>query len=264
MNDESERISCLMVTRPSPHRFEFFQRSVACFQAQTYPNRDLVVVFDNGPREYVELARQHLAVLEDAVTIVQPAGPHSLGALRNISVTAAPGRVVCQWDDDDLSHPTRLSEQHRLLQEEGTVAVALQEVFHFFPRSRQLYWTNYRNALPDHCLAGTVMFRRAAGVSWPEEGPTSRKAEDSALMRQLEAAGRVVHLAGAPHLYVYVFHGGNAYEADHHHMLARSLSISRGLLERRRSTFEHLAVFDLGDEPIAVMGNNGPAFSLPL
>ena len=35
----------------------------------------------------------------------------SLGELRNRSVELAQGHLVCQWDDDDRSHPMRLSVQ---------------------------------------------------------------------------------------------------------------------------------------------------------
>jgi hypothetical protein len=48
-------------------------------------------------------------------------------------------------------------------------------------------------------------------------------------------------------------------------MLAQELSISQGLLRRREMQLrESLSVFDLGAEPITVMGNNGPAFTLEL
>jgi glycosyltransferase involved in cell wall biosynthesis len=193
---------------------------------------------------------------------VHPRTKHTLGALRNLSVEAASGTVVCQWDDDDFSHPTRLAEQYRLLRGEGAIAVALQEVLHLFPQSREMYWTNYRNA-PDGCLAGTVMFRRSVRARSPEDGPESSREEDSALLRRLKAEGKVVYLAGAPHLYVYVYHGGNTYDGEHHRMLARLLSISRGLLERRRSVFANLDCFDLGEHAIDVIGNNGPAFQIP-
>jgi glycosyltransferase involved in cell wall biosynthesis len=262
MDVDPERISCLMVTRPSPERVEFLKRGAACFLAQTYPNRELVVVLDEGPAECVEQVKDHLAGLRDAVRVVQPPTKLTLGALRNRAVEAASGTVVCQWDDDDLSHPTRLAEQYRLLCREGALAVALQEVLHLFTQSHEMYWTNFRNA-PDHCHAGTLMFRREARARSPEDGPQSVKGEDSALLRALKAEGKVVYLAGAPHLFVYIYHGGNTCEADHHRMLARSLSISRALLERRRAVFDELASFDLGDQPIDVIGNNGPAFQIP-
>lgn len=260
MDASLERISCLMVTRPSPERFEFLKRSVQCFHAQTYSNRELVVVLDEGSPELAERVKDYLAAWPTLVKVVQPQGRHTLGALRNLSREAAVSPVVCQWDDDDLSHPTRLAEQYKLL-DQGAVAVGLQEVFHLFPQSRELYWTNYRNA-PDHCQAGTLMYRRGMRARHPETGPESARGEDSALLHGLVAEGQVRYLAGAPYLYVYTFHGGNTYAEAHHRMLAGSLSISRGLLQKRQAMFDNLACFDLGPDPVDVVGNNGLAFQL--
>ena len=150
MSDEPERISCLMVTRPSPERFELLKGSLACFQAQTYPSRELVMVLDQGPSEWVERIKDYQAELGVGATLVQPGTKHSVGALRNLSVQAASGSVLCPWDDDDFSHPTRLVEQYDLLIREGAIAVALQEILCLYRQSREMYWMNYRNA-PTRC-----------------------------------------------------------------------------------------------------------------
>jgi glycosyltransferase involved in cell wall biosynthesis len=262
MSPEPDRISCLMVTLPCPERFELLQRSVACFLAQTYSNRELVVVLDQGPRECVDRVQAYLGRLPGNVRVVQPAGKHTLGALRTLSLETSGGTVVCQWDDDDLSHPSRLAEQYRLLDQEDATAVVLQEVLHLFPRSRQIYWTNFRNT-EDRCHAGTVMFRRHVRARWPAAGPRSNLGEDSAFLKALQADGPMAYLAGSPHLYVYIYHGNNACQVEHHRLLAESLSISRRLLEHRRGVFDQLACFDLGDGMIDVVGCNGLAFRIP-
>jgi glycosyltransferase involved in cell wall biosynthesis len=260
---QPERISCLMVTRPSPGRVELLRRSAGCFLSQTYPNRELVVVLDDGPAEGVERVKHYLAGLSAAVTVLQSQPRLTLGALRNRAVEAASGTVVCHWDDDDLSHPTRLAEQYAVLRRERVVAVALQDVLHLFAQTREMYWTNYRHAPPNYSLAGTVMFDRGVRARSPEHGPESDRGEDTALLRGLAAEGKIAHLAGRPYLYVYVYHGSNTYDAGHHRILARSLCISRGLLQRRRSVFDELACLDLGEHAIDVIGNNGPAFQIP-
>jgi glycosyltransferase involved in cell wall biosynthesis len=262
MRNQPERVSCLMVTRPCAERFELFRRSVACFLAQTYPDRELVVVLDEGPAEWAERFKAHLASLPAAAVVVEPAGKRTLGALRNLSAAAASGEVLCQWDDDDLSHPTRLARQHDVLRAEGALAVGLQEFMHLFQASREMFWENFLLS-PDGCHAGTVMFRRGAAARCPEEGPASCKGEDSAFLAGLRSEGKVVPLAGAAYLYVYVYHDNNTFAEDHHRAITL-LSLSRGLLVRRRAVLlQELGCLDLGEHPIRVMGYNGLAFEIP-
>lgn len=47
-NSSDELVSCLMVTHSS--RLKFVKRAIACFKAQTYPSKELVIV-DDGPDE---------------------------------------------------------------------------------------------------------------------------------------------------------------------------------------------------------------------
>ena len=148
MSDEPERISCLMVTRPSPERFELLKAgSSGLLPVQTYPSRELVMVLDQGPSEWVERIKDYQAELGVGAMLVQPGTKHSVGALRNLSVQAASGSVLCPWDDDDFSHPTRLVEQYDLPIGEGAIAVALQEILCLYRQSREMYWMNYRNVL---------------------------------------------------------------------------------------------------------------------
>jgi hypothetical protein len=176
-------------------------------------------------------------------------------------MAAASGKVVCQWDDDDLSHPTRLAEQYALLRREDALGVGIEEILHLFLRDRQLYWTTYRNT-PEGCHCATLMYRRSAAARCPEEGPESRLGEDIALMRDLRREGKLVAVGQAPYLYIYVYHGHNT-DGNRHRKLASWLGLSRGLLERRRAVFERLNCFDLGEAPLAVMGSNGKAFEIP-
>lgn len=85
-------VSCIMPTIKA--RDEFRKEAVACFEAQTYPNRELVTVFDPG----------------------------TVGAKRNMACSRARGEIICHWDDDDWSHPERIADQiERLLSSEHPV-----------------------------------------------------------------------------------------------------------------------------------------------
>jgi hypothetical protein len=208
------------------------------------------------------LVREIAAMGRPDIRIVQGGGAHTLGALRNLGLRCARGEVLCQWDDDDLYHPDRIRRQLLRLVEPGLEAVYLQDVMQYFPSSGALFWTNWR-ATEAKGHPGTLMMRQGLPVRYCEEGPTARLGEDLDVALQLQALGSVGYLTGAAPLFIYVSHGKNSWDQDHHQMLASRLSISKGLLTRREPEIrEALAPFDFGPNPVSVRGSNGEAFRL--
>ena len=105
------RVSCLMVTRGDVQLLSY---SLVCYLNQDYPHRELLIVTDNVTPALRALAERHAAQNVKLVTV--PAGL-TLGDLRNFAAARAAGDVICQWDDDDLYDPARLSASvHVLLQ----------------------------------------------------------------------------------------------------------------------------------------------------
>src|SRR6202012_3652619 len=102
--------------------------------AQTWSPRELVVVLDQGTAEArAAIGRAVAEVDRGDIRIVEPPGPLSLGALRNLSWREARGEIVCIWDDDDLHHPERLARQVAALRAGGGLSIALSEVMQYFP-----------------------------------------------------------------------------------------------------------------------------------
>jgi glycosyltransferase involved in cell wall biosynthesis len=252
-----------MVTLPVPERLAFAQRSIDHFCRQTLANKDLVLVLNGGVESVQQALRDYVESLgRDDIRIFIPPGVLNLGQLRNFSLEAATGDIVCQWDDDDLYHPQRLERQLAALLEGNFEAVYLQEVMQHFPAANVLYWTNWR-ATQAAGHPGTLMARRGVPMQYPTQGGMAHLGEDTELARALIARGRVGYLAGLPHLYVYVSHGANSWDDGHHRMLADQLSISQALLRRREAQIrEGLAPYDFPCGAITVTGNNGPAFTL--
>ena len=126
-------VSCLMVTRgklfPSRFAAEWFQR-------QTYANRELVLICD-APGTEIE---RHCRELNDPrIRIAYPAAPaSSLGALRNLSLRAAQGEWICQWDDDDLYHPRRLELGMAVCQSMQADALFLSRWLLWSPLARKI------------------------------------------------------------------------------------------------------------------------------
>jgi len=256
-------ISCLTVTLPVPGRFERLKQSLAAYAGQTHARRELVLVVNGGVAESATAIKAHVAALGRAdIRIVEPPGDLTLGALRNVSLEAARGEVVCQWDDDDLNHPTRLERQLGALAASEAEGICLQEVMQFFPAERRLYCTNWR-ATDARAHPGTLMRWTRASAAYPETGAQARLGEDLEVVLELQRRGAYAVMEGVPHLYVYVSYGENSWDEGHHHMLATRLGLSQGLLQRREASLrEGLAAFDLGPGDVTVQGSNGPAFTL--
>jgi hypothetical protein len=256
-------VSCLTVTQAKPERLGFLRAAIAAYLVQTYPRRELVIVVDDDPPEIAEAIGRHIATLGRAdIRLLPVRAGQSLGALRNLSRAAAAGAVHCQWDDDDLHHRTRIERQLAALTQAGALAVALCDIFQFFPQDRALYWTNWRQTELG-VMPGALMVRADAPIAYPETGEIASRGEDSVVCEQLIAAGGLQALADAPELMVYVSHGANTWDDGHHAMLAARLGLSPGLLRRREALIRAaLADVDLGPGPIAVRGPADAAFTI--
>lgn len=256
-------ISCLMVTLPTPRRFEYVKRSIAAFCDQTHRNKELIIVVDPEPvSARASLAEYVGALGRSDIRIVVAPQKLKLGELRNMSVDCAQGDVLCQWDDDDLYHPQRLECQLAPLLKGEYEAVYLRDVMQYFPAERTLYWTNWQvTEAGGH--PGTLMVKRSTPIRYPVEGAVASLGEDLRVALHLKQRGHLCFLPGMPHLFLYVSHGANSWDSGHHRMLSSELAISQGLLKRRESEIRNgLASFDLGEGPIAVRGNNGLAFTI--
>jgi len=255
-------ISCLMVTASDPRRFDFLRLSVDAYMRQTYPHRELIIVVNDGGEALAAITNYVDGLGRSDIRITAAPGPHTLGALRNISVVCAMGDVLCQWDDADLIHPRRLEVQLAALLERGGLCLFLAEFMLFFTSSRTLHCLNFAGT-PWRAASGTLMCWRRAEIDYPEQGPTARRGEDTAVLEQLQRQDGFQTLAGAGHLYVYMSHGANTWSGDFHRMLADELSISERLLQRREARLRaDLSAIDFGPGPVDVMGRNGLAFTL--
>lgn len=254
-------VSCLMVTLPVPDRWAGLVRSVDDYLRQTHERRELVIVVDTrvqgGTGSAIEDYVSGLG--RSDIHVIAPARAMSLGALRNVSLAEAKGDLVCIWDDDDMRHPERVTRQVEALVEAGAEGLCLTHILQFFPSERRLYCANWR-VTDAGGLPASLLCWRSAPIVYPETGATADRGEDMAVLEQLQARGRFHLLDDAPHLYVYVSHGKNAYDEGHHRALL-GLAISQGLLRRREAALrEGLAAFDFGPGPVIVQGSNGVAF----
>ena len=204
------KVSCVMVTA---NRKALCRRAVRCFERQSYPNRELVVV-DDGEQDLSDVLG---GVSADQVIYrrIPPSADNVLGKLRNLALETATGAVIAQWDDDDWYHPERLAKQMAVLQK-GYDACCLSGTLMHLNDGRFAEHA-YIGLLKDG-VPGSIVHRRSGTIRYPEE----RRDEDTRYLRQWMAV-RYTQLPRADAgLFIRCFHGRNTWEQRHFHTRLRN------------------------------------------
>ena len=199
-------VSCLCVTR---QRVAMLHRAVECFRQQTYTPRELIVLFeadDPATRQYLasigEASDPAMSIRGVEASVVPK--KLTLGALRNLAVSASRGHYIAQWDDDDWHAPQRLAKQIEALRSAGKQACVLLRWTLFDELTKMAYISAMR-----YWEGSLVAERRGLSVY-----PALKKGEDTPNIKQLAARSQL-HTLDRPDLYCYIHHGTNTYDRKH-------------------------------------------------
>lgn len=250
------KISCLTVTL---NRLVFLKEAIQCYCRQTYPNRELVIVTDGTPR-YRQAVSDYLSWLgRDDIRLVT-VEKQSLGALRNVSLDAATGDIVCQWDDDDLNHPQRLERQFQHLIAAKAHACCFTDQLQFFFADRSLYWSDWRNGDTqglEQLIPGTMMTHRDARFRYPETTELASAGEDSVLLQQIATKASVAPFQDAGFLNIYSYHGKNVFSEVHHRRITFLTGQTADSLRDRESVLRDALRHYRLPEPYRVIARDG-------
>jgi len=145
------KISCVMITA---HRPQFVPKAIACFEAQTYPNRELVI-FDNG-----DIPVEHLVPNDSRIRYYKKrrnAPDWTIADLRNIANDLTDGPLIAHWDDDDWSAPDRLALTAELLA--GDVDVAGFSSMYFVDlRQREPIVWSYTAGVGNYAVGASLLY----------------------------------------------------------------------------------------------------------
>lgn len=211
---ETPLISCIMATRgmafPAEH-------AIACFQRQTYPERELVIVCASAGSEVEAMVA---SIADPRIRFFHTPEAASVGLLRNAAIAEAKGELVGVWDDDDLSHPERLKWQLAGLIAAECDACYLGRILLWQPRRKRIAVSASR------AWENTMLARKAILPPYTGE----RTGSDTILTEDLIAHHGVVTV-DQPLGYCYVAHGANLWNEAHFDMLfghAESLAEGAG------------------------------------
>lgn len=199
-------VSCVLLTY---QRRAFLPLALACYETQTYPNRELIVL-DDGQDPVEDLVRDLPGIRYLRVPRM------SVGAKRNEGCAAARGEIVALWDDDDWYAPTRLERQVApLLRAQADVTALPMRVALQLPQKS--FWTAsdplHRAMFVLDVAAGTAVFPRSVWRKFARY-PNTSLAEDAFFLRQVAARGLRVKRVDHEDLFVYVRHGKNTWQFE--------------------------------------------------
>jgi glycosyltransferase involved in cell wall biosynthesis len=200
---EMPLISCLCVSHNSTRQL---QRAIKCFKAQTYPDKELIIVYESDNREIKELVKS----ISDKQIICkevasQPKLP--LGTLRNLSVSNSNGKYICQWDDDDWYSADRLQVQYQAVTQHCKVASMLIYWLMFDATNLNAYLSPFR------LWEGSILCEKSA-INDEINYASLEKGEDTILLGKLLETNCIFPII-KPSLYIYVFHGNNTWDFNH-------------------------------------------------
>jgi len=182
------------------------RRAIMNYRLQTYPNRQLLILAESSDDQSAAVVRQFAGDPSIQFHTVDPAAGSTLGELRNLTINLAKTEYVAQWDDDDVSHPERLSLQLALILKTNYVACTL---------SGAVIYCNGRAVISERRpWEGSLLCKKSAHPAYP----SLRRGEDTVVINQLVTAGKLIFL-DRPELYLYIFHGGNTWDSQHFNSL---------------------------------------------
>ena len=194
-------VSCLMVTGHDPCREPFGRVAIESFRQQTWPNKELLILNQSfhQPHSYRLLEDgwekgEGYSIAEYHVLPIQP-----LGTARNQLLEHARGEWLLPWDDDDWSHPERITRQMHARNGQRAVVPSCYLVYSF-PRNTACVQTH-------KWCCGLMLFPR--GPQRYEPKPSS---EDWALM---ELFPDRIRWENPPEMYIRTHHGMNTWHEKH-------------------------------------------------
>lgn len=191
-------VSCLCVTQARPEKL---RRAIDCFLAQTYPNKELLILLRAGDHATRSVVAEHRDRPSIRIHALADDDRRTLGEQRNLSIRLCRGEYFCIWDDDDWYHPERIETQASALRRYHKAACLLTHLLLFDVPTGQAYLSEMR------LWEGSVLCRTDI-VSGSLGYEAARIVEDSAFINALIRKNLVYPLT-APNLYVYERHERN-------------------------------------------------------
>jgi glycosyltransferase involved in cell wall biosynthesis len=210
---ETPLVSCIM---PTVNRAKFIEQSLVYFEAQDYPNKELVIVYENESDLPVTSLPKH-------VRIKKVMKGTSIGEKRNIAFGQSKGMFIAQWDDDDVYSPQRLSVQLKPIID-GTAEITSFNDVTFFDYENWRFWKcspSLMERMFVHSVAGgALVYHRKCFYS--SRYPNTSLREDADFLCSVMKYGNRLTKLSAEGLYLYLRHSNNTWKFETGQFLSKS------------------------------------------
>jgi len=221
-------VTAIMVTGRDEARLKLARNAVTAWTRQRLTRHRQLLVVNDHPT--LSLFDTTYPVPDTGIREVRVTEQLTLGDLRNIGIDAADTEYLVQWDDDDISHPSRLLWQLEHTQR-GEASIFRYEV-HCHAMNGETF-VNDGKTIRCGGFPGTMLWPRDATCRFQAIG----KREDTEFVLVLREAVGVVVLANDPTFYVRFWHGANTWPEGHVMHKKRGW---RGLTESEQSYMQVL------------------------
>lgn len=234
LNSESlEKVSCLCI---SEFRVDNLKFSYQLYRSQLYQNKELIVIYSQD-----DIATTHfIALITKSDTSVvgislENSSAISLGSKRNIAIKAASGQYICNWDDDDIYHPDRISASIGSIYTSKKNAVVLSNVILYDKNVKQAFLSKRR------CWEQTIFCSKNFITKNNIYYSDLNKGEDVNFIAQMADS---IFILCNPILYIYVFHKKNTCDANHFN--------DHFLCSTRLSAENNIAIANCVDQTVSI------------
>ncbi len=190
-------VSVVLTTRDRPHLLPV---ALACFEHQTYKNRELIIVDDGSEYPMSQLASSSIRILH------VPTGM-PLGIKLNTGVDAARGSLVMKMDDDDWYAPSYLETSVSALLQSQREVCQPTVVFHMGFLFFELKTWQLHESIDNNAPGATLLFSKDQWRRRPFRPlPTD---EDTWFYRDQIRFGAVPLTIDSKETYIAIRHSGH-------------------------------------------------------
>jgi glycosyltransferase involved in cell wall biosynthesis len=169
---------------PTANRPQFVGSAIACFQAQTYEPKELLILDDGD-------SIKGLIPRDDRIRYFQLEKRLVLGAKQNLGCDLADGEVICHWDDDDWSSPLRMEQQVEALLHSRRSVTGYHSMT-FYDEIQRRVW-RYQGPL-DWVVGSSLCYRKSYWADDPF--PSISVGQDTYMVLQARSRHQLLPLPG--------------------------------------------------------------------
>jgi len=193
-------ISCICITA---NRSALLLKAIVYFDAQNYPNRELVISYPETDHTTRDLVQRVMENSDLRIVPVTRSGDISIGKARNEAIAQSKGEFICTWDDDDWYHSFRLAHSYNLIINKANYCKAsiFTGVTLFDSTTNLAFKSSIKN------WDGTLLCQKDIVMRYPYNDNNYQEA--TSLINYLESNKLLFKIPEHHYLYMFLFHGKN-------------------------------------------------------